>query len=143
MQKIKGISVVRGMARGRVRVCPSAANLDALQPGEVLVCEMTTPEYVPAFGKAAAIVTRTGGQLCHAAIVAREFDVVCVTGAQHADTLKDGMVVLVDGNTGIITVCADESEADKESWDTALTKSRDDGLMTSRDRWSDFGKEWA
>jgi phosphohistidine swiveling domain-containing protein len=76
---------------------------DGFIDGSVLVCEVTTPDFVPLMQRAAAIVTDQGGILSHAAIVARELGVPCIVGTQHATKqLKDGQVVTVDAVEGII-----------------------------------------
>jgi pyruvate,water dikinase len=68
-----------------------------------MVTVMTDPDYTPFVIKASAIVTNTGGMLCHAAIVSRELRKPCVVGTKNATTvLKDGMMVTVDGLKGII-----------------------------------------
>lgn len=71
--------------------------------GEILVAGMTRPDYVPYMEKAAAFVTDGGGILCHAAIIAREMQKPCVVGTGVATkTLKDGDLVEVDANKGIV-----------------------------------------
>jgi phosphohistidine swiveling domain-containing protein len=91
-----------GKARGRVRIVhkPDPA---VLKPGEVLVCRMTTPDYLPLMQKAAAIVTDVGGILSHAAIVARELGKPCLTATgSGTTTLHDGQEVEVDGDAGLV-----------------------------------------
>jgi pyruvate,water dikinase len=75
----------------------------ALEPGEVLVAPMTTPDWVPTMRRAAALVTDGGGLTCHAAIVSRELGVPCVVGTRRAtEALRDGELVTVDGASGAI-----------------------------------------
>ena len=77
--------------------------LDLVKPGDVLVTEMTTPDYVPAMKRAAAIVTDHGGRTAHAAIISRELSIPCVVGAGTATAaLADGRTVTVDGATGLV-----------------------------------------
>ncbi|MCS6786975.1 MAG: phosphoenolpyruvate synthase [Thiobacillaceae bacterium] len=81
---------------GRARVIPTAAHMQALQPGEVLVTGMTDPDWEPVMKRAAAIVTDRGGRTCHAAIVARELGVPAVVGTGEATrTIPDGTEVTV------------------------------------------------
>ena len=74
------------------------------QEGDIIVSTMTTPDFVPAMQKAAAIITDEGGITCHAAIVARELNKPCVIGTKFAtEILKDGDEVEVDADNGIVT----------------------------------------
>jgi len=100
-QILKGEPASPGVATGYVRILTSPRDIGKLEPGEILVTAMTTPDYVPAMKKAAAIVTDKGGQTSHAAIVSRELGVPCVVGTMLATTkLKTGQVVTVNGKTG-------------------------------------------
>jgi pyruvate,water dikinase len=96
-----------GTASGEVCVV-APDNLDIDFPeGAVLVCEVTTPNYVPLMQKAAAIVTDQGGILSHAAIVARELRKPCIVGTGDAtNKLKNGQMVMVDANSGVVTAQA-------------------------------------
>ncbi|EQD69928.1 phosphoenolpyruvate synthase, partial [mine drainage metagenome] len=77
--------------------------MERIQPGEVLVTTMTTPDMVPAMSRAAAIVTDEGGMTCHAAIVSRELGVPCVVGTREATRkIAEGSPVTVDGKTGAV-----------------------------------------
>ena len=91
-----------GVATGRVRVILNARETASIGEGDVLVAEMTTPDFVPAMKRAAAIVTERGGRTCHAAIISRELGVPCVVGAAGAAKLDDGREVTVDGAAGLI-----------------------------------------
>ena len=78
---------------------------DLCEEGEVLVCEMTTPDFLPLMKKAVAVVTDLGGTLSHAAIVARELRIPCVMATQHATkVLKNGDLVEVDAPLGIVRI---------------------------------------
>jgi phosphohistidine swiveling domain-containing protein len=92
-----------GKAQGKV-VIVSPDNMDILfEEGSVLVCAVTTPDYVPLMQKAAAIVTDQGGILSHAAIVARELKKPCIVGTARAtEVLKDGQMVMVDADKGTV-----------------------------------------
>ncbi|WP_158888115.1 phosphoenolpyruvate synthase [Amycolatopsis anabasis] len=98
-----GLSAAPGVATGVVRVLRSPAESDRLGEGEILVAEMTNPDWVPAIRRAAALVTDQGGMTCHAAIVARELGVPCVVGTRSATRdLHDGQLVTVDGAAGTV-----------------------------------------
>ncbi|MGV8085581.1 MAG: phosphoenolpyruvate synthase [Candidatus Bilamarchaeum sp.] len=100
---VRGLGSSPGMGMGRVRIVRSSSEIKIVQKGDVLVTEMTTPDFVPAMKKAAAIITDTGGMTSHAAIVSRELGVPCVVGTGNATKLlKDDMDVSVDGSHGIV-----------------------------------------
>ncbi len=92
-----------GKARGEVCIVdPDNLDIDFPENG-VLVCAVTTPDYVPLMQKASAIVTDQGGILSHAAIVARELHKPCIVGTGDATTkLKDGDLVSVDADVGVV-----------------------------------------
>ncbi len=92
-----------GMAQGKVRVVTSPT--DAFEEGDILVCKMTTPAFLPLMKKASAIVTELGGVLTHAAIVAREMQIPCVVGVKDVTSaLQDGDVVEVkEGKVTIVS----------------------------------------
>lgn len=98
---VSGLAASKGTASGPVRILLSPEEGDRLQDGEVLVAPITSPDWVPAMRRAAALVTDGGGMTCHAAIVSRELGVPCVVGTRIATTtLRDGEVVTVDGALG-------------------------------------------
>ncbi|MBI2858631.1 MAG: phosphoenolpyruvate synthase [Chloroflexi bacterium] len=98
---LTGVAACPGIASGQVRVIPSPSQIHKIKPGEILVAEMTTPDYVPAMKKAAAIITDRGGRTAHAAIVSRELGIPCVVGTSTATgSLVDGQMVTVDGYNG-------------------------------------------
>ena len=100
---LKGGSASMGSASGVVRIIHDPSQLDHIRKGDVLVAEMTSPDYVPAMKRASAIVTDTGGRTSHAAIVSRELSIPCVVGTGTATaTLNEGQVVTVDGTAGLI-----------------------------------------
>ena len=101
---LRGLAASPGLASGRVRVLQSPHEAAALRAGEVLVAAMTSPDWVPAMRRAAALVTDGGGMTCHAAVVSRELGLPCVVGTRTATTtLHDGDLVTVDGRSGTIT----------------------------------------
>ncbi len=101
---LQGLPGSPGVVEGPVRVVHAHGDLDRLQPGEVLVCPVSTPAWATVFGLASAIVTDAGGVLSHAAIAAREhaLPAVLATGGATA-TLVDGQVVRVDGAAGTVS----------------------------------------
>ena len=100
---LKGAAASVGMASGKVNIIHSPEEIDKIKEGDVLVTEMTTPDYVPAMKRASAIVTDQGGRTCHAAIVSRELGIPCVVGTGIAtETLLNVDTVTVDGKRGIV-----------------------------------------
>lgn len=98
---LKGDPASPGMASGPVKILTSPREIHKVLTGDVLVAEMTNPDYVPAMRKAVAIVTERGGRTSHAAIVSRELGIPAVVGAKDARKfLKEGVVVSVNGSTG-------------------------------------------
>ena len=101
---VTGRAVGEKIASGTVRLVAGAHDLAAFHPGEVLVAEMTSPDWEPVMKNAGAIVTRRGGRTCHAAIVARELGLPAVVGAEGAlEKLRTGAVVTIscaEGETG-------------------------------------------
>lgn len=90
-----------GIGTGPVKVLKSAKEIGKVEKGDVLVAPMTSPDFVPAMKKAVAIVTDSGGQTSHAAIVSRELGIPCVVGTGEATSrLKDGQIISVDGAKG-------------------------------------------
>jgi phosphohistidine swiveling domain-containing protein len=104
-RSLKGVVASQGVVRGVVRVCQSISSIDRVQTGEVLVASMTRPEYLPAMQRASAFITDEGGITCHAAIISREMRKPCIIGTKVATKLlKDGDMVEVDGNSGLVTL---------------------------------------
>ena len=103
---VTGIAIGGSIASGKVRVVTSLEEGDALQEGEVLVTEMTDPDWVPLMSRAAAVITDFGGRTAHAAIVSRELGVTAVVGTGDGTAkLSDGQVVTVScagGDTGAV-----------------------------------------
>ena len=98
-----GVPASPGVAEGTVRVIRTHAEMDRLEPGDVLVCQVTSPAWAPLFSLAVAVVADGGGVLSHAAIAAREHGLPAVLGTGNAtQTLRDGDRVRVDGTTGLV-----------------------------------------
>jgi pyruvate,water dikinase len=100
---LRGTAASRGVATGPARVIVDLADADRFEPGDVLVCVMTSPPWTPLFGLAAAVVVDTGSIGSHPAIAAREYGVPCVVGCAGATrTLVDGEQITVDGTSGTV-----------------------------------------
>jgi len=101
-----GRAIGQKVGAGQVRVVADASAMDRVQPGDVLVTDMTDPNWEPVMKRASAIVTNRGGRTCHAAIIARELGIPAVVGCGDAtDRLKDGALVTVscaEGDTGYV-----------------------------------------
>lgn len=100
---LKGLGASPGVAVGKVNIIPTAEDISRMEERAVLVTDMTTPDFVPAMKKAAAIITNTGGMTSHAAIVSRELGIPCIVGSRNAtEILKPGQIVTVDGTHGMV-----------------------------------------
>jgi len=101
-----GRAIGQKIGAGPVRVITDPSEMERVQPGDVLVADMTDPNWEPVMKRASAIVTNRGGRTCHAAIIARELGVPAVVGCGDAtDVLKDGTLVTVscaEGDEGMI-----------------------------------------
>lgn len=99
----KGIGASKGTVRGRVVVILNPREISKMESGDILVTPTTNPFFTTAILKARALVTDTGGRLCHAAIVARELNIPCVVGTNDATkVLKDGQKIIVNGKEGVV-----------------------------------------
>ena len=103
---VEGRAIGQKIGTGPVRVVHSLNDMDQVQTGDILVTDMTDPNWEPVMKRASAIVTNRGGRTCHAAIIARELGIPAVVGCGNAtEVLKDGMLVTVscaEGDTGFI-----------------------------------------
>jgi pyruvate,water dikinase len=104
--RISGRAIGQKIGAGEVRLIASPAEMNRVQPGDILVTDMTDPDWEPVMKRAAAIVTNRGGRTCHAAIVARELGIPAVVGTGEATAvLKDGETVTVscaEGDIGMV-----------------------------------------
>ncbi len=106
-QILHGLAVNNGSYEGTARLVEDAADFGRIKPGDVLVTRMTSPYFNVVLPLLGAIVTDRGGQLCHAAIVAREYGIPGVVGTRDATkTISDGSRVRVDGSTGEVRLLA-------------------------------------
>ena len=103
---VEGRAIGQKIGTGPVRIVHNISEMDKVQAGDVLVTDMTDPNWEPVMKRAAAIVTNRGGRTCHAAIIARELGIPAVVGCGNAtEVLKEGMLVTVScsqGDTGFI-----------------------------------------
>jgi pyruvate,water dikinase len=103
---VEGRAIGQKIGAGQVRVIQDAREMERVQPGDVLVTDMTDPNWEPVMKRASAIVTNRGGRTCHAAIIARELGIPAVVGCGDAtDHVRDGQQVTVscaEGDTGKI-----------------------------------------
>lgn len=101
--EVKGNPAFQGKATGKVKLVKDRTELYKVEKGDILVTRLTTPDFVIAMEKAAAIITDLGGITSHAAIVSRELRIPCLVGTQYATkVLKDGDLVEVDAYTGVV-----------------------------------------
>ncbi len=96
-----GKSVGRKIATGKARLIKSAEFMDQVKEGEILVTDMTDPDWEPIMRRAAGIVTNRGGRTCHAAIVSREIGIPAIVGAVNGtEKIKDGQLITIDCSNG-------------------------------------------
>ena len=100
---LRGMPGSAGKITGPARVVRNLDDAQKLEPGEILVAPFTLPSWTPFFASAKAVVTNVGGMLCHAAVVAREYGIPAVVGTVRAtETLRDGQLIEVDGDAGVV-----------------------------------------
>jgi pyruvate,water dikinase len=103
----QGLPASPGLAAGKAHVIMGVEGINSFLEGEILVTQMTAPDWVPAMRKAKAIVTNSGGMTCHAAIVSRELGIPCIVGTGSkgkaaTESIPDGSEVTVDASNGIV-----------------------------------------
>jgi len=100
---LRGLGAAPGIGKGTVKVLAGPKEMGKVLKGDVLVTDMTTPDFVPAMKRASAIVTNSGGMTCHAAIVSREMGIPCIVGTKNGTTvLHDNQMITVDASRGIV-----------------------------------------
>ena len=105
VKEVKGLSVSKGVYKGKVRLITDLNNLKGAIAGDVLVTHMTRPQFNLQIKNVGAIVTNEGGFLCHAAILAREFNIPCIVGTKIATKVfHDGDLVEVDADKGVVRI---------------------------------------
>ncbi len=114
---VRGRAIGQKVGIGPVRVVSDVSEMELVQPGDILVADMTDPNWEPVMKRAAAVVTNRGGRTCHAAIIARELGVPAVVGCSDAtERLKNGMIVTVSCAEG------DEGRVYEGARDTEITE---------------------
>ncbi len=122
---LTGSAASPGIASGAVRIVPDPSEIDKVKNGDILVAEMTTPDFVPAMKRAAAIVTDRGGRTAHAAIVSRELGIPCVVGTGNAmKALKEGQIITVDGSGGKVYDGKLDIKVEKKKVSTVKIKTK-------------------
>ena len=107
--ELKGFAASSGVVEGTARVVKSVQEINRLQQGDILVCQVTNPTWAPIFQKIGAAVSDIGGSMSHMAIVAREYGLPAVVGTGKAtQAIKDGQKIRVDGGRGIVTILQDK-----------------------------------
>ncbi len=100
---LEGLAASPGIAPGKVKVVRNVAQISKVEKGDILVAQMTSPDWVPTMKKSSGIITDEGGVTCHAAIVSRELGIPCVVGTGRAmEILEDGDEVTVNGYEGVV-----------------------------------------
>jgi pyruvate,water dikinase len=103
--RLSGYAASPGKASGTARVVRDRDDFGRIRAGDVLVCATTTPSWTPVFTSIAGLVTDTGGILCHAAVVAREYGLPAVVGTEEATArIADGDRIEVDGDAGEVWI---------------------------------------
>jgi pyruvate,water dikinase len=122
---VVGRAVTQKVGVGPVRIVMDPADMHLVQPGDVLVADMTDPNWEPVMKRASALVTNRGGRTCHAAIIARELGIPAIVGAVNAtDVLREGEIVTVscaEGESGFVYHGAIEYEVNTQAT-AALSK---------------------
>jgi pyruvate,water dikinase len=100
---VSGVPGAPGVVEGIARVIATPKELGTLEDGTILVCEVTTPAWIPVFSKAKAVITDWGGPLSHAALVGREYKIPVVVATQNATkVIRNGQRIRVDGDKGVV-----------------------------------------
>lgn len=131
---VRGLGASPDRASGKVKLIPNADEIDRVEEGDILVTEMTAPDWVPAMRRAAAIVTDEGGTTCHAAIVSRELGTPAVVGTNDAtEILEDGVGVTVDGSSGSVYKGIEKVEEEVEEERVPVSMAAASILPTATD----------
>jgi pyruvate,water dikinase len=102
--RLTGVAASAGEVSGVARIVLGEDDFDKIEPGDVLVCPITSPVWSVLFPSISALVSDSGGVLSHPAIIAREYGIPAVVGTGNAtEVLKDGQAVKVDGTAGTVT----------------------------------------
>jgi len=103
INEVKGQCAYAGKAKGVVKLVFTPEDMDKMNEGDILVSQATSPDLISAMKKASAMVTNTGGLICHAAITSRELKIPCVVGTNNATLVfKDGDMIEVEAESGVV-----------------------------------------
>lgn len=103
--ELRGMVACGGKAVGRAKIVADVDDIGKVNHGDIIISPMTSPDLMPAIRRCVAIVTNFGGITCHAAIVAREFNIPCIVGTNTAtEVIRDDDLVEVDANSGVVRV---------------------------------------
>lgn len=125
---LNGLPASPGMASGIVHIIDDPHDINQFNDGEILVTQMTSPDWVPAMKKAAAVITNNGGMTCHAAIVSREMQIPCLVGTSSkgkkaTEALKNGQKVTVDAKNGAVYAGQLTDTIEPDHNDVTITKT--------------------
>ncbi|MDD5177781.1 MAG: PEP-utilizing enzyme [Candidatus Nanoarchaeia archaeon] len=102
---LKGVVANKGKVKGKVKIIIMKEDFNKMEKGDIIVTQMTRPEFMPILAKASGIITEEGGLTCHAAVVARELNIPCILATQVATSvLKDNDIVELDANKGVVKI---------------------------------------
>jgi pyruvate,water dikinase len=128
---LRGLPASPGFVAGKAHVILDARNISEFHNGEILITEMTSPDWAPAMRKARAIVTNSGGITCHAAIVSRELGIPCVVGTGNAtEVIKTGQLISVDATHGVVYDGDVLSAEQKKRAETPMIMSNNNSTFT-------------
>ncbi len=130
----------RGNVTGRAKWISRASDLNKLCRGDILVCDMTGPDWMDAFEYVGAVITARGGRSCHAAIIAAQMGVTCLVGAKNA-LLLDNKDVFIDITAGNITTIEAGAAGASAAWEKAKEAGRKIDVYDARSLWSRFAEE--
>jgi len=142
---VQGLPASPGLAIGKVHIIPTVDKINEFLKGEVLVTEMTAPDWVPAMRKAAAIITDSGGMTCHAAIVSRELGIPCIVGTASrgkpaTESVPDEAMVTVDAKLGVVYEGILEEAAEKKEVATAAMVMAESYMVTGTKIYVNLGE---
>ena len=98
-----GLSVVGGYVKSDIKVIEGSKDFDRVKSGNIIVSKMTTPDIIMIINKISGIATEQGGRLCHAAVIAREYNIPCIVGCgKLINAIKDEETLILDAHNGIV-----------------------------------------
>jgi pyruvate,water dikinase len=142
---VQGLPASPGLATGKTNVIATVDGIHDFKKGEILITEMTAPDWVPAMRKAAAIITNSGGMTCHAAIVSRELGIPCIVGTASkgkpaTEFIPNGVMVSVDAKLGMVYEGIVEEVVEKKAMSTGATFSGEIPIITGTKIYVNLGE---